>query len=235
MVASLAASAAALTANARHAASVTDDSIGTNAHAPVILVFGDSLSAGYGVPLGGGWVTLLARKIAQEGYDFRVVNASVTGETSAGGLARLPRALQMHRPRIMILELGANDGLRGLPVPRVEHNLDQMITLAQAQGVRVLLLGIRLPPNYGPRYTNEFFGMYARLAQARHVALVPWLMERVALKPELMQSDGLHPNESGQPLLLDTVWPVLSPMLARRRQGAAARTGAAVPAGAHAS
>ncbi|MGH8144273.1 MAG: arylesterase [Steroidobacteraceae bacterium] len=181
--------------------------------APVILVFGDSLSAGYGVPVGSGWVSLLARKIAQSDYDFNVVNASVSGETTAGGLARLPRALDLHHPSIVILELGANDGLRGLPIARIRSNLDQMITLAQARGVRVLLLGLRMPPNYGPRYTMAFHMVYLDLAGEHHLALVPLLMAKVVLHPELIQSDGLHPNVRGQPLLLQTVWPQLAPML----------------------
>ncbi|HEX4023759.1 MAG TPA: arylesterase [Steroidobacteraceae bacterium] len=185
----------------------------STAHAPVILVFGDSLSAGYGVPVGSGWVSLLARKIAQADYDFNVVNASVSGETTAGGLARLPRALDLHRPGILILELGANDGLRGLPVAAARSNLDQMITLAQARGVRVLLLGLRMPPNYGPRYTGAFHQMYLDLASEHHIALVPFLLGKVALHPELIQADGLHPNVRGQPLLLQVVWPQLAPML----------------------
>jgi len=183
------------------------------ASAPVILVFGDSLSAGYGVPPGHGWVDLLARKIAREGYDFSVVNASVSGETTEGGLARLPRALAMHRPAILVLELGANDGLRGLPVAQARHNLAQMITLSQAHGARVLLIGIRMPPNYGERYTSAFHAMYGQLAQRQSVALVPFLMAAVALKPGLIQADGLHPNERAQPLLLATVWPLLQPLL----------------------
>ena len=179
----------------------------------MILVFGDSLSAGYGVPPGHGWVDLLARKIAQEGYDFRVVNASVSGETTEGGLARLPRALAMHAPRIVILELGANDGLRGLPVMQAQRNLEQMISLSQAHGARILLIGMRMPPNYGERYTSAFYAMYGELARRHGLALVPFLMAAVALKPELIQADGLHPNERAQPLLLSTVWPGLQPLL----------------------
>jgi acyl-CoA thioesterase-1 len=188
--------------------------------APVILVFGDSLSAGYGVPPGQGWVDLLAKKIEHEGYDFNVVNASVSGETTEGGLARLPRALALHRPRILILELGANDGLRGLPVAAAQDNLDHMITLAQSRGARVLLVGMLMPPNYGERYTSAFHAAFSALAQSHHLALVPFLMAGVALHPELIQADGLHPNERGQPLLLDNVWPVLQPMLGSTRAAA---------------
>jgi acyl-CoA thioesterase-1 len=180
---------------------------------PAILVFGDSLSAGYGIRVEQGWVSLLARKISQLGYGFRLINASVSGETTAGGLARLPHALEVQQPRILILELGSNDGLRGLPLGNTQDNLERMITLARARGVTVLLLGMRLPPNYGERYTGGFMNMYADLAQAHKLVLVPFLLDRVALDPALMQADGMHPNEAGQPLLLDNVWPKLEPLL----------------------
>ena len=181
--------------------------------APVILVFGDSLSAGYGIHVEQGWVSLLASKISQLGYGFKVINASVSGETTAGGLGRLPHALEVHKPRILVLELGANDGLRSLPLASTRDNLDRMITLAQARGVTVLLLGMRMPPNYGERYTTGFYNMYTDLAQAHKLALVPFFLDQVALKPALMQADGLHPNEQGQPQLLDNIWPVLAPLL----------------------
>jgi acyl-CoA thioesterase-1 len=180
---------------------------------PVILVFGDSLSAGYGIHVEQGWVSLLASKISQLGYGFRVINASVSGETTAGGLARLPHALEVHKPRILVLELGGNDGLRSLPLASTHDNLDKMISLAQARGITVLLLGMRVPPNYGERYTTGFYNMYTDLAQAHKLALVPFLLDRVALNPVLMQADGLHANEAGQPLLLDNVWPKLVPLL----------------------
>jgi acyl-CoA thioesterase-1 len=180
---------------------------------PAILVFGDSLSAGYGIHVEQGWVSLLARKISQLGYGFKVVNASISGETTAGGLGRLPHALEVQQPRILILELGANDGLRGLPLAGTHDNLERMITLARARGVTVLLLGMRLPPNYGERYTTGFQNLYAELAQAQQLTLVPFLLDQVALSPTLMQADGLHPNEAGQPLLLDNVWPKLEPLL----------------------
>jgi acyl-CoA thioesterase I len=180
---------------------------------PVILVFGDSLSAGYGIRVEQGWVSLLAQKIEHEGYGFHVVNASVSGETSAGGLARLPRALSVQQSRIVLLELGANDGLRGLPMQQTQDNLGKMIALLQQQHITVLLLGLRLPPNYGERYTTGFTAMYQSLKEQYHVPLLPFLLENVALKPELMQADGLHPNEQGQPLLLDNVWPTLLPLL----------------------
>lgn len=186
---------------------------------PVILVFGDSLSAGYGIRVEQGWVSLLAQKIEREGYGFRIVNASVSGETSAGGLARLPHALSLHQPRIVLLELGANDGLRGLPVQQTQENLGRMIALLRQQHINVLLLGLRLPPNYGERYTSGFVAMYQSLRDQYHVPLLPFLLENVALKPDFMQADGLHPNEAGQPLLLDNVWPTLVPLLRAQKTG----------------
>jgi acyl-CoA thioesterase-1 len=141
------------------------------------------------------------------------VNASISGETTSGGLARLPHALAVQQPRIVLLELGANDGLRGLPLDLTRSNLDQMLTLLQRQHVAVLLLGLRMPPNYGERYTTIFANMYQELATAHKIALLPFLLDRVALNPALMQADGLHPNEQGQPLLLDNVWPKLLPLL----------------------
>jgi acyl-CoA thioesterase I len=193
----------------------------TSAPAPVLVVFGDSISAGYGIQVEQGWVALLARKIEQEGYGFRIVNASVSGETTAGGLARLPHVLDVQRPAIVLLELGANDGLRSLPLERTRENLDQMIRLAQQRGAAVLLLGVRLPPNYGERYTTGFQAMFATLAQSHRIASVPQLLEGVDLNPELMQADHMHPNEQGQPLLLDNVWPRLLPLLRAPHRGAA--------------
>ena len=185
-----------------------------------MLVYGDSLSAGYGIRIEQGWVNLLQQKTQQEGYGFRVVNASVSGETSAGGLARLPHVLAVQQPRIVLLELGANDGLRGLPLAQTQANLDQIITLLQAEGASVLLLGVHLPPNYGERYTSGFSAMYQQLAAAHKIPLLPFLLERVALTPGLMQADGLHPNEQAQPMLLENVWPKLLPLL--RAAGSAA-------------
>ena len=180
---------------------------------PVILVYGDSISAGYGMAVEQGWVNLLSGRLRQQGYGFQVVNASVSGETTTGGLARLPRALAAHDPRIVIIELGANDGLRGLPLATTRAALDALIALNLKQKRAVLLLGMRMPPNYGERYTQGYAAMYATLARRRRVALVPFLLEGVADRPALMQADNLHPNERGQSVLLDNVWPVLRSLL----------------------
>jgi len=182
---------------------------------PKILVFGDSLSAGYGINVAKGWVALLARRLEAQGYGYQVVNASVSGETSGGGRTRLPRALDLHKPDIAILELGSNDGLRGLPLEQLRGNLDAMIQLARSRGTRVLLVGMQMPPNYGATYTNGFQSTFSDLAKRHQVSLVPFFMEGVALNAELMQDDNLHPNETGQPLLLDNVWPFLEPLLQR--------------------
>ncbi|HUN73202.1 MAG TPA: arylesterase [Steroidobacteraceae bacterium] len=178
-----------------------------------ILVFGDSLSAAYNLAVEQGWVALLNRRLHAQGYGYDTANASISGETTSGGLQRLPRALRLHHPAIVILELGANDGLRGLPLDQTRANLARMIELSRQAGARVLLLGIRLPPNYGPRYGTAFAMLYGELAEQFQVPLVPFLLEKVALNPELMQSDGLHPNAAGEPAVLQTVWPYLRPML----------------------
>jgi acyl-CoA thioesterase-1 len=185
------------------------------AGAPKILVFGDSLSAGYGINVAKGWVALLAKRLESQGYGYQVVNASVSGETSGGGRTRFPRALDLHRPDIAILELGSNDGLRGLPLEQMRANLDAMIQLARDRGTRVVLVGMQMPPNYGPAYTADFQATFSDLAKRHQVSLVPFFMEGIALKAELMQDDNLHPNETGQPLLLDNVWPFLEPLLQR--------------------
>jgi acyl-CoA thioesterase I len=182
-----------------------------------ILVLGDSLSAAYGIRPEQGWVALLEQRLKTQGYGYEVVNASVSGETSSGGLQRLPRALQLHRPGTVILELGANDGLRGLPVAATRENLTKMVQLSQAAGAHVLLVGIRIPPNYGPRYANEFAALYPEIAKQQHLPLVPFLLEKVALDPTLMQEDGLHPNAHGEPLVLDTLWQGLVPLLKKNR------------------
>lgn len=184
------------------------------AETPVLLVFGDSISAGYGLThVEQGWVELLRAKLKAEGYGYQVINASVSGETTAGGLARLPRALALHRPAVVVIELGGNDGLRALPLDQMQANLDDMVGLALAAHARVLLLGMRIPPNYGPEYTEKFQRVFADVARGRQAALVPFLLADVALAPGLMQADGVHPNEAGQPKLLNTAWPALKPLL----------------------
>jgi acyl-CoA thioesterase-1 len=178
-----------------------------------ILVFGDSLSAAHGLRPEQGWVALLIERLRHQGYEYQVINASVSGETTTGGLARQPRELRRTQPGILILELGANDGLQGLPLELARERLGDMIRLAQTAGARVLLVGILIPPNYGPRYTRQFAAMYPALARQFHTTLVPFLLKGVALHPDLMQQDGLHPNARGEPRVLDTMWPYLKPML----------------------
>jgi len=180
-----------------------------------LLVFGDSLSAAYGLRAEQGWVAQLQQRLATEGYGYHVVNASVSGETTSGGRNRLQRALAQHRPAVVLLELGANDGLRGLPVKDSQANLRAMIQAAQVSGAKVLLLGIHIPPNYGPRYTQTFDAMYTSLAAEHKVPLVPFILEGFALDPRYMQADGLHPNAAGQPRVLTNVWPQLKPLLER--------------------
>jgi acyl-CoA thioesterase-1 len=179
----------------------------------IILSFGDSLSAAYGLQSDQGWVALLQRRLHDQGYEYQIINASVSGETSSGGLERLPHLLATQHPAVVLLELGANDGLRGLPLQTVHDNLARMIMLARESGAQVLLLGIRLPPNYGARYTTGFADLYSSLGHEAHVPWVPFLLEGVALDPALMQPDGLHPVAAGEPRVLDTVWPYLVPLL----------------------
>ncbi len=178
-----------------------------------VVVLGDSLSAGYGIKVQEGWVNLLAKRIASEGYGYRVVNASVSGETTQGGLARLPRALETHKPAIVIVELGGNDGLRALPLAASRENLRKIIEKSTAAKAKVVLVGMIIPPNYGPRYGKEFFDMFATLAKEYRVAYVPFFLDQVALKPDLMQDDGIHPNAKGQPQMLENLWPKLKPLL----------------------
>ncbi len=187
--------------------------------APVILVLGDSISAAYGLSSAEGWVTLLQNRLRAQGYGHRVVNASVSGETTTGGLTRLPRALALHRPAIVVLELGGNDGLRGLPLETSRANLARMIELARAAGAQVLLLGMKMPPNYGPKYTTGFETIYATLAKQNRLSFVPFFLEKIALAPGMLQADGLHPTAAAQPAMLDAVWPTLLPLLRRAGKG----------------
>lgn len=188
---------------------------GSAAHAesPVILVLGDSLSAGYGIPVEKGWVSLLQRRLVERGFPYRVVNASISGDTTSGGLSRLPAALELHRPAIVVLELGANDGLRGQPPMAMSRNLSQMIERSQQAGARVLLAEMRIPPNYGPLYAQKFQATFGELVQHYAIPLIPFLLDGVAGNPALIQDDGLHPRAEAQPRILDNVWAVLEPAL----------------------
>lgn len=180
---------------------------------PVILVLGDSLSSAYGLPRESGWVHLLARRLESRRPRLAVVNASVAGETSAGGLTRLPELLAVHHPAVVVLALGANDGLRGLPVDATAANLEAMLRLVRRQGGRALLVGMRLPPNYGEAHTRQFQAIYPALAKRAGVPLAPFLLEGVATRLDLFQADGLHPDAQAQPVLLENVWRTLAPLL----------------------
>ncbi len=183
------------------------------AQAATILVWGDSLSAGYGLKAGEAWPTLLQTRLAREGFRHTVVNGSVSGETSAGGRSRLPAALERHKPDILILELGANDGLRGLQPGLLAENLKAMIAEAQAAGARTLLLGMQMPPNYGPAYRRRFEEAFADVASSAQVPFVPFLLDGFADRPEMFLTDGIHPTAEAQLLVLDTVWKGLKPLL----------------------
>jgi acyl-CoA thioesterase-1 len=187
--------------------------VACNSQAGTLLVLGDSLSAGYGLEPGQGWVVLLQQRLEQRGLPHRVVNASISGETTAGGLARVAALLDQHRPDWLLLQLGANDGLRGLSLDAMERNLDTIVMRAGQRGIKVVLVGMQIPPNYGRVYTERFAAVYRELAAKHRLPFVPFLMERVALDPALIQADQLHPNAAGQPPLLETVWPVLEPLL----------------------
>lgn len=180
---------------------------------PVILVLGDSLSAGYGIDPREGWVELLQTRLEDNMYDYRVINASVSGDTTTGGQARLGKLLNTHEPAIVILELGGNDGLRGQPLRIMRNNLDTMIEQAKAAEAQVLLVGMQIPPNYGARYTQTFTETYSDLAKKHQIALVPFFLDKVALEPALMQGDSIHPKAEAQPQLLDNLWPHLEPLL----------------------
>ncbi len=181
--------------------------------AGTVLVWGDSLSAGYGLRPHQAWPALLEKRIADAKLPHKVVNASISGETTAGGRARLPAALQLHHPSLVIIELGANDGLRGLPVPAMNDNLQAMINAGREAGAKVLLVGMRMPPNYGPDYTRRFEKTYRDLARANKLRLVPFMMEGFADKRSYFQADGIHPIADAQPLILDSIWRELKPLL----------------------
>lgn len=179
-----------------------------------ILVVGDSLSAAYNMETRDAWPSLLQARLEQDGYRWQVFNSSITGDTTQGGLSRLPRLLERQRPAIVVLELGGNDGLRGLPPDVTRANLAAMIEMSQAQGACVILAGIRIPPNYGAQYISAFEGIFTELSERYGTGLVPFFMDGVALEAGMMQADGIHPSVEAQPVLLDNLWPVLEPMLA---------------------
>ena len=176
---------------------------------PKILIFGDSLSAAYGIGEDEGWVTLLAERLAQEDSELEVVNGSVSGETTTGGRARLPSLLERYNPAFVLIELGGNDGLRGLPLSLMRENLTDMIQLSQSSGATVMIAGMQIPPNYGPRYTEPFFAQYAELAAEFDLYLIPFLIDGIPQQPGLMQADGIHPKAEAQLMILDNFWPVL--------------------------
>jgi acyl-CoA thioesterase-1 len=178
-----------------------------------VLVLGDSLSAEYGIARGSGWVALLEQKLKQQKIDARIVNASISGETTSGGRSRLPTLLQQHKPNLVVLELGANDGLRGLPVNAAEDNLRSMIALAQKNRAKVLLVGMRMPPNYGRAYTERFAGMYKELSSELKVPLVPFMLDGVAQESANFQADRMHPLATAHPVILNNIWPQFAPLI----------------------
>jgi acyl-CoA thioesterase-1 len=178
---------------------------------PTLLVTGDSLSAEYGIARGSGWVSLLGSRLKQEGSPWEIMNASISGETTSGGLTRLPKLLAQKKPKLVIIELGANDALRGLPLAETEKNLRTMVDLSKKSGAEVLLIGMRIPPNYGQEYTQQFAGLFVRIAKSQQVALLPFFLEGVAQRNELFQADRIHPNEAAQTIMFQNVWTALTP------------------------
>lgn len=190
--------------------SVDSSSPPTNA---TIMVYGDSLSAGYGLPQKAGWVNLLKKRLQSQSSAYRVVNVSISGETTLGGRNRIERALKTHRPNIVIIELGANDGLRGLPIKSIHNNLEAIVKACQRNKASIFLIGMRLPPNYGPTYTQKFQDIYVEIAKHHKLKLLPFLFEGFGDKPEYFQEDSVHPNESAQEKILNNIWQVLHKMI----------------------
>jgi acyl-CoA thioesterase-1 len=183
----------------------------------VLLLVGDSISAAYGLPAGSGWSDLLAARLAKQGFAYQVVNASISGDTTAGGRARLPALMARYKPAIVVIELGGNDGLRGGNLSATRENLTAMVSEVERGGAKAVLIGMRLPPNYGPSYVREFDANYARVAAENKAALVPFFFEGFADRNDLFQADRIHPTVEAQPMLLDNVWPVLMPLLGKPR------------------
>jgi len=182
----------------------------------IILIMGDSISAAYNMEQAESWPALLSNRLEQDGYSYRVFNSSITGDTTEGGLTRLPRLLESQQPAVVIIELGGNDGLRGLSLDVTRNNLQQMLKLSHEAGAQLVLAGIQLPPNYGLTYTERFSSMFVELAEEHGAALIPFILQDIALNPELMQDDGIHPNVAAQPLLLELVWTALQPLLKKQ-------------------
>lgn len=183
--------------------------------ANIILIVGDSLSAAYGIPVENGWVSLLQERLDTRGYRYKIINASISGDTTANARARLTRALASHEPAVVLLALGGNDGLRGLSLAAMKSNLDTMISSVQEACAQVLLIGVQLPPNYGSRYTEKFQDIYHELARERDITLLPSLVDGIGTEQDLMQADGIHPNATAQPLIRDRVWEALVPLLGK--------------------
>lgn len=186
-----------------------------SADAPNVLIFGDSLSAGYGIEVDQSWASLLQARLKEQGYEHRVINASISGETTEGGATRIDSALEAFSPTLVILELGANDGLRGFPASRMKANLEKIVTRAKATGAAVVLLGIRIPSNYGPRYSAEFEDVFRQVSADFDVKWIEFFMEGIALNDALLQQDRIHPNAEAQPILLDNAWPIISATLGK--------------------
>lgn len=186
--------------------------------AATMVVLGDSIGAAYGIEVKQGWVALLQSKLEAEKTGVRIVNESISGETTAGGLARIDRILADHKPAVLLIELGANDGLRGLPLTAMKSNLAEMLHQGRQAGARLLLLSMRIPPNYGKRYTDLFYNVYQQLSSEFKIPCVPFILEDVALIEELMQADGLHPNAKAQPMIADKIWQQLQPLIKLHKQ-----------------
>ncbi len=178
-----------------------------------IVVLGDSISAGYGISLDNAWVNLLQKKLTQENYSYQVINESISGDTTYGGLSRIDSVLKKHQPTIILIELGANDGLRGLPPLLIKKNLRELVKKSKKAGASVVLLSMRIPTNYGKRYTDLFYDNYSDLAQEMRVHVVPFILDNIATNQRLMQADGLHPNGQAQPMIVEKIWPFLIPLL----------------------
>lgn len=187
--------------------------VSVSAAAKSIVVLGDSISAAYGIEVGQGWVTLVQNRLQKEHSDYTISNESISGDTSAGGLARIDDALSRHKPSVVIIELGANDGLRGLSPAILKNNLAEITRRVQKSGAKALLLSMRIPPNYGKRYTEMFYNVYPQLSKELNVPYVPFILEDVALAKQLMQQDGLHPNEKAQAMIVEKIWPHLIKLL----------------------